>query len=108
MRFLLGALAIGLNALDNLTTYLCLRGDVAGFEVYEANPLAAWGFELMGLSSGLVFEGVVSIGAIAFLVLTPIFPPRIKLGLLAVLVALPGWAVLNNLAVMDAIGLSLF
>ena len=107
MRFILAALAIGLNALDNLTTYVCLRGDVVGFDVYEANPLAAWGFDVMGLGSGLIFEMVISIGAIAFLVTTPIFPHRIRLGLLAVLVALPAWAVLNNISVMDAIGLQL-
>lgn len=108
MRFVLGALAVGLNALDNLTTYVCLQGDVPGFEVYEANPLAAWGFERMGLGSGLVFEMVISMGAIAFLVMTPIFPRRVKLALLAVLVALPGWAVMNNLSVMEVIGLRLF
>ena len=108
MRYVLAVLAVCLNGLDNLTTYLCLSTDVDGFQVYEANPLAAWSFDRVGLESGLVVEMLMSIGAIAFLVATPLFPPRVKLGLLMVLVALPGWAVANNLQVMRDIGLSLF
>ena len=49
MRFALGILVVLLNVADNVTTFLCLRAPVAGFELSEANPAAslavrhAWG-----------------------------------------------------------------
>jgi hypothetical protein len=104
MRFVLGALVLLLNALDNTTTFLCLRAPVPGFEVVEANPLARWLFEAVGLTEGLVFESAITLGAVAFLVLTRTLPSRIQHVLLVVLVLLPAWAVVNNVKVMTAIG----
>jgi hypothetical protein len=104
MRFVLGALVLVLNALDNTTTFLCLRDPVAGFEVVEANPLARWLFEAVGLAEGLVFESAITLGAVSFLVLTRTLPSRVRNVLLLVLVLLPAWAVVNNVKVMAAIG----
>jgi hypothetical protein len=106
MRFVLGALVLILNTLDNATTFLCLREPVRGFEVIEANPLARWLFDAVGLAQGLVFESAITVGAVTFLVLTRALPTRIRMLLLVVLTVLPAWAVVNNLQVMTAIGVS--
>ncbi len=107
MRFALGILVILLNLADNATTFLCLRAPVAGFELSEANPAANWLFGFLGLRTGLVFEMVVTSIAVLFLVATDHVPPRIKLALLIVLAALPAWAALNNLFVIQATNLPL-
>jgi len=105
MRAFLGTLVVLLNLADNTTTFLCLRAPVPGYEVMEANPAAAWLFNTIGLGQGLVLEMVVTTVAIAFLVATTHVPPRIKLALLIILAALPAWAALNNLAVIEATNL---
>ncbi len=102
MRVFLGSLVVLLNLADNTTTFLCLRAPVPGYEVIEANPAAAWLFDAIGLTQGLVLEMVITTIAIAFLVETPRVPPRIKLALLVVLAALPAWAAVNNLMVIKA------
>jgi len=107
MRVLLGAVVVLLNLADNATTFLCLRAPVPGFDVMEANPAAAWLFDVIGLGPGLVLEMVVTTVAIAFLVTTPRIPRRAKLALLIVLAALPAWAAVNNLYVMKATNLSI-
>jgi hypothetical protein len=107
MRFVLGALVLLFNTLDNTTTFLCLRNPAEGFEVIEANPLARWLFDAVGLVQGLVFESIITLAAVAFLVLTQTLPTRLRLSLLAILILLPAWAVVNNLQVMAAIGAGL-
>ena len=100
MRFVLAALAFLSNAADNLTTYLCLRSPVEGFEIYEANPIAAWGFELLGLAAGLWLETALCAAAILFLLHSQLFSFRARMTLLAVLGVLPAGAAANNLLVM--------
>jgi hypothetical protein len=107
MRFALGILVVLLNLADNVTTFLCLRAPVPGFELSEANPAASWLFGAMGLRAGLIFEMVVTSAAVAVLVVTRHVPPRIKLALLFLLAALPAWAALNNAWVIQATNLSL-
>jgi hypothetical protein len=107
MRIALGVLVVLLNLADNTTTFLCLRAPVPGFDVAEANPAAAWLFDWIGLLPGLVLEMVVTSAAIAFLVQTTHVPPRVKLGLLLVLAALPAWAAINNAWVIHATQLSI-
>jgi hypothetical protein len=107
MRFVLGALVVLLNVADNTTTFLCLRNPVEGFEVVEANPIARWLFDSVGLAEGLVLEMLITTAAIAFLVQTQRIPSRTKLMLLSVLALLPAWAALNNYLVIRAVGLSL-
>lgn len=105
MRFLLGAVVLVLNLLDNATTFVCLRHPVAGFEVFEANPLARILFEGVGLAQGLLLETVVTSAAIAFLVFTARIPRRPKILLLTGLAVLPAWAVSNNIEVMLEVGI---
>ena len=107
MRFALGILVVLLNLADNATTFLCLRAPVAGFELSEANPAAAWLFNTVGLGMGLTLEMLVTTAAVAFLVVTDHVPPRLKLALLIVLAALPAWAALNNTLVIQATNVSL-
>ena len=107
MKFLLGALVVLFNLTDNATTFLCLRAPIAGYEVVEANPIARWLFESVGLAEGLLFEMVITTAAIIFLVVTERIPHRIKLTLLVILAVLPAWASVNNLLVMRAVGLPL-
>jgi len=105
MRFVLGALVLLFNLTDNATTYLCLRQPVPGFEVIEANPVARWLFDSVGLVEGLVLEMSITIAAVAFLVWTRRVHPSTKLIVLSVLTLLPAWASANNWLVMQAIEL---
>lgn len=105
MRFLLGVLAVVLNLLDNTTTFLCLREPVNGFEVFEANPVARWIFDAVGLLEGLMIETVITTAAVAFLVLTRRIPRNARIALLLMLALLPAWAVANNLQVIHEVGL---
>ncbi len=79
-----------------------------GFDVFEANPLARWLFNGVGLFEGLLIETLVTSAAIAFLVVTHRVPSGTKLLLLGFLAALPAWAVANNMAVMHEVGISLW
>ena len=108
MRFALAAGALIMNALDNLTTYRCLDNPIPGFEVYEANPLAAWGFDMVGLELGLWIETALCGAAILFLVYSPLFGFRARMALLAVLAALPAGAAANNLLVMRELQIIFF
>ena len=107
MRFVLGILVVVLNVADNTTTFLCLRAPVPGYEVAEANSVAAWLFGSIGLVPGLALEMAVTSSAIAFLVLTRHVPHRVKLLILFVLAALPAWAAINNSLVIHTTGLTL-
>ncbi len=107
MRFALGALVLLMNALDNATTFLCLRDPVTGFDVFEANPVARWLFDGVGLAEGLVLEMALSTAAVLFLISTRRIPGRSKVVLLTVLALLPSWAVANNLQVMYEVGIGL-
>lgn len=100
------AVALLLSAADHWTTYLCLRSPVAGWEVTEANPLAAWLFHSMGLVEGLLFDSAVTLLAMSFLWFTPRLPRNAKLGFLAIVIAWTGAAVVNNVRALDALALS--
>ncbi len=107
MRFAVGALVLLMNALDNTTTFLCLRAPVAGFDVFEANPVARWLFQGVGLLEGLVLEMALSSAAVLFLVTTHRLPSRSRVVLLTLLALLPTWAVANNMQVMYEVGIGL-
>ncbi len=107
MRIALGLAVVVFNLLDNLTTFLCLRSAVDGFEVIEANPFARWVFDGVGLVPGLAFETVITTATVAFLVFTQHLSPGLRYAVLAILTALPAWASVNNVLVMRAIGIGL-
>jgi hypothetical protein len=104
---LLAYVALLFSLADHWTTYLCLRGSVAGWEVTEANPLAAWLFAHFGLAGGLWIDTLVTLAVLAFVVRTSRLGESVKLIALAVLVATTGWAVANNLQAVWQLGLSI-
>ena len=97
---LLALLTLLLSAADHWTTYLCLRRSDAVWEVTEANPLAAWLFERIGLVEGLALDSAVTVLGVAFLLATPWVPRPLKIGFLAAVVSATGVAVSNNLGVL--------
>jgi hypothetical protein len=104
---LFAATAFLVSLADHWTTYLCLRGSVAGWEVSEANPLAEWLFQRVGLAEGLALDTLVTLVVLTFLVRTPRIARPWKLSALAVLIATTGWAVANNFQAVQQLGLSL-
>ena len=102
----LAALTLGLSAADHWTTYLCLRNPVVGWNVSELNPLADWLFARFGLVPGLLIDSSITLLAVAFLFSTALFPRAAKSVCFSVLVISTGWAVLNNLLAIEALGLS--
>jgi hypothetical protein len=100
------ALTLLLTAADHWTTYLCLRSPVPGWQVAEANPLAEWLFETLGLVPGILVDSVVTLAAITFLLVTPLVPRTAKGAFFLLVVAWTGWAVHNNLGALAAMGLS--
>jgi hypothetical protein len=104
---MLGALVIFFNMMDNVTTFACLRSATPGFRVTEANPIARWLFDSVGLVEGLVVETIITTLAVGFLVFTQRLSLRVRVTLLCILAALPAWAAINNLNVMRAVGILL-
>jgi hypothetical protein len=102
----LALIVLGVSALDHWTTYLCLRASVGGWQVTEANPVAAWLFERVGLVDGLLLDSVITVAAIAFLTSTPLVPRPAKLLFLAAVSIWTGAAVANNFGALQALGLS--
>jgi hypothetical protein len=106
MLQLLTGVTLLLSAADHWTTYLCLRSPVGGFEVTEANPVAAWLFESVGLVEGLMIDSLMTILALAFLLTTRRLPRAAKLTFLVAVIAWTGFAVANNLKAIHLLGLS--
>jgi hypothetical protein len=102
----LAGLTLALTVADHWTTYLCLRHPVQGWQVSELNPLADWLFTTFGLVPGLLIDSAITLVAVAFLVSTALFPRTAKSVCFAILVVSTGWAVLNNLRAIEALGLS--
>jgi len=106
MLHFLAALTLLLSAADHWTTYLCLRAPVGGFEVTEANPIAAWLFHSAGLFGGLMIDSLLTIAALAFLLSTQRVPRAAKLLFLLGVIGWTGFAVANNLNAIYLLGLS--
>jgi hypothetical protein len=104
MLGLLFGLALILGAADHWTTWLCLTGGFGDTTIVEANPLAAWLFETLGVRAGLTIDSVVTATVLLFLVRTRRLPRRAKLALLATLVAISGHALASNLRVLQTLG----
>ena len=107
MLELLACVALLVSLADHWTTYLCLRGSVVGWEVTEANPLAAWLFAHFGLAQGLLIDTFVTALVLAFLVRTSRVARSAKLVALGVLISTTTWAVANNLEAVQRLGLSI-
>ena len=104
----LAGLTLILTGADHWTTYLCLRNPVQGWEVIEANPIADSLFNSVGLIPGLAVDSVITILAIAFLLVSQRFSLTAKTGFLVVIALSTGYAVINNLNAISQMGLSPF
>ena len=107
MTYVLAVVALLFAFADHWTTYLCLRAPISGWEVIEANPLAALVFERFGLVEGLVLDSAVTLAALVLVVRTPLFSERSKLAVLGLLVLTSSYAVDNNLDALHQLGLSI-
>ena len=101
-------LTLLLSIADHWTTYVCLRAPLAGWEVSEANPIADWLFGSVGLVPGLLVDTTLTLGAIAFLLTTRRLSSSVKYCYFGLIVVWTGFAVINNLQAISAIGLPLF
>ena len=106
MFYFLAGLTLLLTAADHWTTYLCLRAPVEGWSVAEANPIAEWLFNAVGLVPGLMIDSAITIFAIAFLLTTPRLPKVVKGAFFVFVVFWTGHAVVNNLQAIRMLGLS--
>ena len=100
------ALTVVFTMADHWTTYLCLRAPVDSWQVSEANPIARWLFDSVGLLPGILLDSAITITAIVFLLRTPLVPPRMKAAFFFLVATWTGWAVTNNLGALRALGLS--
>lgn len=100
------ALTLLLTGADHLTTWLCLRSPVPGWEVTEANPLAAWLFDSLGLVPGLLLDSAVTLAAVGCFLVTPLVPRDAKAGFFLVVSVWTGWAVVNNVRAILSMGLA--
>ena len=96
------------SAADHWTTYVCLRAPIPDWDVREANPLANWLFETIGLVPGLLVDSAVTVFAVIFLLGTSRLPDAAKYGVFAVLIAVTSVAVVSNSFAIRALGLSPF
>ncbi len=108
MVVLLALVVLLVSGADHWTTYLCLRDPVVGWTVTEANPISAWLFENVGLSSGLWLDTVATVAGMLFLIRTRMVPEEVKLLFLAVVIGSTAYAVDNNLDAIFQLGLSPF
>ncbi len=107
MTHLLALVALLLALADHWTTYLCLSAPVPGWQVIEANPLAAWVFEQFGLVEGLLLDSLITGVALVVVVRTPLVAQYWKRAALWLLIATSSYAVANNLEAVRRLGLSI-
>lgn len=105
MLSLLAFTVLALTALDHWTTYLCLRQPVPGFAIREANPVAAWLFEQLGLLPGLCLDSAVTVAGVAFLLSTPRVPSSAKAFIFLMAGLWTVSAVANNVRAIETLGL---
>jgi len=105
MLYSLAILSLALTGADHWTTYLCLRRPVAGWDVSEANPVASLLFDWTGLVPGLMIDSIITLVAVLFVATTVVISSRSKALLLALISLSTGYAVMNNVLAIDAMGL---
>jgi len=102
----LAMLTVLISAADHWTTYLCLRSPVPGWQVSEANPVADWLFQTLGLVPGLLLDSAVTLVAVGFLLSTNLIPRTLRAGFLAFVTVWTCFAVANNVQALQALGIS--
>ncbi len=104
--YVLAIATLALSAADHWTTYVCLRHPVSGWQVTEANPISEWLFQTVGLVPGLLIDSVVTVSAVAFLLMTRRLPDFAKKAFFVLVAVSTGYAVINNYRAIDALGIS--
>ena len=99
----LAGLTVVLTAADHWTTYLCLRGPVAGWHVSEVNPLADWLFATL-TRAGAADRHLDHAGRLASWCTRSV--PRSAKSVCFGVLFVRGLCVLNNLRAIEALGLS--
>lgn len=103
---ILALLTLVASAADHWTTYLCLRAPVSGWQVTEANPLADWLFQSIGLVPALLLDSALTVFALGFVLMTRRIPLPLKSGFLTAVLLWTGVAVANNWQAVQLLGLS--
>jgi len=94
------------NLADDITTYLALTApDSDRFGVVEANPIAKWIFDTMGLVNGLALEFVLSAIFMWWLMKTSHFSYKFKVGVFVIISTLAAGAAWNNFGVLCMLNL---
>lgn len=100
---ILFVLLILANLGDNISTYLALTLPAKeGMLISEANPIAAWIFEAMGLVKGLVFEFVVSVMLFYWLMGVKDIPYKWKVVIFVGILIPTVYAVINNVWILTS------
>jgi len=95
-----------LTGADHWTTYVCLRKPIIGWNVMEANPVVDLLFSTTGLMGGLAIDSFLTLAVVAFLFRTKAFSRGAKQAFLSVIVLTTGYAVVNNIQAISALGIS--
>ncbi len=95
------------TAADHWTTWRCLGVATPDWILTEANPVADWLFQSIGLGPGLWLDTAVTLAALAFLIHTRRLPSGWKYGFLLVAICATGAAAANNLRALEAAGIPL-
>jgi hypothetical protein len=95
-----------LTGADHWTTYVCLREPVMGWSVIEANPVVDLLFSTTGLMGGLAIDSLFTLAVVVFLFQTKALSRRAKQAFLSTIVLMTGYAVVNNIQAISALGIS--
>jgi hypothetical protein len=98
------SLVFVLSLLDNYTTWVMLHAPVPGWDVVEANPIAAAFFNRFGLEAGLLGDTVITGAACVWGYRTKIATEKTKLLWCSLLSLVSLFAVVNNTIVIIATG----
>lgn len=101
----LALLLLLFTAADHWTTWRCLGVATPEWILTEANPIADWLFQSLGLGPGLWLDTLVTLAALAFLIHTRRVPTFWKHAFLWAGIGATGFAVANNLRALEAAGI---
>ncbi len=100
-----GVAVILANVVDNVTTYMALTASTPGVRLFEANPLADWGFQRIGMVPFLVVEFLLTAAILVWLIRCKEIGNWTKLAILSCLLALAGGAAINNFLILIDTGI---
>lgn len=93
-----------LSAGDHYTTWLMLREPLPGWDVWEANPIARWLFNTMGLVPGLAIDSIATVAFGTWAYQTDKVVDEFKIVACLVICLATGYAIHNNVQVLYTTG----